>query len=192
MTAKDLFSVVVEAIKTENDELQNLFKNKNYNKRDGYAPGITNCFEYDLNYLIFKGMLKSKFPNKIFREEKHQGKKYDLIICNDQDEFDIGIEMKIWEEESHKESSLADINKIPLKTDLKNYLMIFTFDSKAPFDIWSNYFKEVADYFTESQNRFNVEVSEELIAIFDTYYIDDNYRISKGEYGICMMELVSE
>jgi hypothetical protein len=119
------FNAALEAILTEEHELNELFKlNASYYKRNHH--GVCNLYETTFVYLIFKELLRIEYPFTVYWEYPYPGNTKnhsDLALLNEDGTLDSLIEFKIWIRDDDKDIK-SDILKLQKEQNCRKYIFI--------------------------------------------------------------------
>ncbi|KGN01746.1 hypothetical protein Z969_07895 [Clostridium novyi A str. 4570] len=119
------FNIACEAIKNEEEELNNLFNlNEEYYKTNHH--GVCNLYETTFVYVIFKELLKQQYPYTVYWEYPYPSNSKlhcDIGLLNKYGELDSLIEFKIWIKNDDKDIK-KDILKLQSEKGCKKYIFI--------------------------------------------------------------------
>lgn len=119
------FDAAIEAIKKEEKELNDLFSgNKGFYKN--HHHGVCNLYETTFVYLIFKELLRRKFPHMVYWEYPYPGNTglhSDIAILDKDQNLEALIEFKIWMEDDDRRIR-ADVDKLQKVKDAKKFVFV--------------------------------------------------------------------
>jgi hypothetical protein len=107
------FESVIKALKEEDKDLRTLFNSNSplYSKQHN---GIACLYETTIVYLVFKELMRNRFPLMVFWERPYPAPsllKADMGLINEKNEIDALVEFKIWSSEDGREIR-ADVEKL--------------------------------------------------------------------------------
>jgi hypothetical protein len=122
------FEAVYNSLISEDKELSSLFQNNSplyYNQHNG----ITCLYETTIVYLVFKELMRNKFPLAVSWEHPYPDNyalKADMALMN-ADKIEAFVEFKIWTTEDGREIR-SDINKyLNFHSDISKYLCVIEY-----------------------------------------------------------------
>lgn len=122
------FEAVCNSLLAEDKELSSLFQN-NSSLYKNQHNGISCLYETTLVYLVFKKLMRNKFPLSVSWEHPYPHNyalKADMALMN-ADKIEAFVEFKIWRTEDGREIR-ADINKyLNFRSDISNYLCVIEY-----------------------------------------------------------------
>jgi len=122
---KTFFNAIITTIQKEESELNHLFNlNKEFYQK--HHHGVCILYETTFVYLIFKELLKQKYPFMIYWEYPYPGNKKehcDLALLNENGSLEALIEFKIWMQDHDREIK-SDIDKLQKQTGCKKYIVV--------------------------------------------------------------------
>lgn len=176
---KIFFNAAVEAIQKEESELNQLFS-ASIDLYKRHHHGVCILFETTFVYLIFKELLKRKFPFMVYWECPYPGNKKehsDMAILNKDGTLEALIELKIWMQDHDKEIK-SDIYKLQKETGCKKYIVVLGYGGDM-----------------DENNEFLLKVnpSLKLIAMkgITTKFFKTNLdRLDENELNVFMYEVI--
>lgn len=130
---KLFFKSVVQAVVSEEEELNNFFANNSEKYKTLLPYGVSCLFETTYVYIIIKQLLRNKFPLLASWEHPYPSNnslKADLALLNDKNDINSFVEFKIWESEEAQEIKL-DIDKLVQETKVSDkYIVAIEYNSE--------------------------------------------------------------
>lgn len=127
------FKSVVQAVVSEEEELNNLFVNNSEKYKTFLPYGVSCLFETTYVYIIIKQLLKNKFPLLSSWEHPYPSNnnlKADLALLNDKNDINSFVEFKIWESEDAQEIK-SDIDKLVQEIKVRDkYIVAIEYNSE--------------------------------------------------------------
>ncbi|SHJ13442.1 hypothetical protein SAMN02745163_01387 [Clostridium cavendishii DSM 21758] len=174
MYIDDFFNYACEAIKEEEDILNQLFeKNQKLYKKE--HNGICIMYETTYVYIIFKKLLSKSFDLRVSWEEPYPNARYlhsDIGLFRDNDLVAL-IEFKIWVQ-NNDNNIKADIAKLKGVKGIDKYIFIITYGGEHKANI---------KYLMESNKnevtiiRTNTDIKTKFFYCKEQRFIDNNITI---------------
>lgn len=174
---EQFFDCAVNAIRKEEDELNDLFNN-NTALYPTHHQGVCNLYETTFAYIIYKELLRCKYPLTVYWECQYPGNRLehsDLALLNG-NKVDSLIELKIWTRNDDRNIK-PDIKKLENEKVCKKYMLIFGYGG----DIEEN------DQYLRKENQFLILINK--IQLSTKYFKSEKGIIENSNLNVFLYQI---